>query len=83
MADRVQLGLLKSYVMQLLGKMVDEIASGKVDPNPYTRGTSHDACSFCPYGAVCREDAEQGRRNYKTMVAEYFWEQVGKEVDHG
>lgn len=82
-ADRVQLGLLKDYVMQLLGKMVDEIASGKVDPNPYTRGTSHNACSFCPYGAVCREDAEQGRRNYKTMAAEYFWEQVGKEVDHG
>ena len=82
-ADRMQMGILKGYVMRLLGKMVDEIASGKVDPNPYTRGTSHNACSFCPYGAVCRQDTVEGRRNYKTMSAEYFWEEVGKEVGHG
>ena len=83
LADRVQLGMLKKYVMKLLGRMVDEIASGNVDPNPYTRGTSHDACTFCPYGQICRKETVEGRRNYKTMTSQRFWEEIGEEVDHG
>ena len=70
--------------MKILGRMVDEIASGTVEPNPYTRGTSHSACTYCPYGAVCREQRENGRRNYKTMDAQRFWDEIGKEMDsHG
>ena len=83
LADRVQMGRLKEYVMKLLVRMVDEIASGNVEPNPYTRGTSHDACGFCPYGAICRRDTVAGRRNYKTMTAQRFWEELGKEDDRG
>ena len=83
LADRVQMGILKEYVMKLLSRMVDEIASGNVDPNPYTRGTSHDACAFCPYGEICRKDTVAGRRNYKTMTAPNFWEAIAEEVDHG
>ena len=82
-ADRWQMGTLKKYVMKLLGRMVDDIASGNVNPNPYTRGTSRDACTFCPYGAVCRKETIEGRRNYKTITAQQFWEEVGEEVDHG
>ena len=80
LADREQLKLLREYVFSWLGKMVDDIAAGNVSPNPYTRGTTHNACSFCPYSAVCRADAEEGRRNYKTMTASRFWEEVEKEV---
>ncbi len=83
LADRVQLGVLKDYIRKLLCKMVEEIASGEVTPNPYTRGTSHDACSFCPYSAVCRADTVCGRRNYKAMTDEDFWERIGKEEGHG
>ena len=83
LADRMQLGVLKDYIRKLLSDMVTQIASGEVTPNPYTRGTSHDACSFCPYGAVCRKDTVQGRRNYKTMTAERFWDEIGKEDAHG
>jgi ATP-dependent helicase/nuclease subunit B len=83
LADRVQLGMLKDYVMTLLGNMVDEIASGNVSPNPYTRGTSHNACSFCPYGAICRKETVADRRNYKTVTAQRFWEEIGKEEDRG
>ena len=83
LADRVQMGTLKNYVMKLLGDMVDDIASGHVEANPYTRGTSHDACSYCPYGAVCRKDSVAGRRNYKTMTAQRFWEEIGKEETDG
>lgn len=79
-ADREQLRALRQYVFMVLSNMVDEIASGRVDPNPYTRGTSHDACAFCPYGAVCHKESVQGRRNYKTMTAQRFWEEIDREV---
>ena len=84
LADREQLKMLKAYLRKILGKMVDDIASGNVDPNPYTRGSSHSACTFCPYGAVCHEAEVEGRRNYKTMTAQRFWDEIGKEMDsHG
>ena len=81
-ATREQMRQLEQYVFQVLGRMVDDIASGKVDPNPYTRGTSHDACRYCPYGAVCHRESVAGRRNYKTISQDDFWEQIGKEVEH-
>ena len=84
LADREQLKLLKAYVFRILGKMVDEIASGNVEPNPYTRGSAHSACAYCPYGAVCHKDTVEGRRNYKTINAQRFWEDIEKEMNrHG
>ena len=82
-ADAAQLRQLKRYIFDYLGNLVDDIAAGKVDPNPYTRGTSHSACAFCPYGSVCARDKEAGRRNYKAMTAQRFWEEIGKEGEHG
>lgn len=84
LADREQLKQLKTYIFRVLGRMVDEIASGTVEPNPYTRGSSHSACAFCPYGSICHEKEVEGRRNYKTMDAKRFWEEIGKELEtHG
>ena len=84
LADSGQLKLLRAYVFLLLGRIVDEIASGCVDPNPYTRGSSDNACRFCPYGSVCHPDSVEGRRNYKAVSAQKFWEDVEKEVTaHG
>ena len=80
LADRRQMKLLRQYVFSLLSNMVDEIASGDVTPNPYTRGSSYDACTFCPYGAVCHKLGVEGRRNYKTMTAQRFWEEIEQEV---
>ncbi len=80
LADREQLRQLKAYLMKYLKKMIDEIASGNVDPNPYTRGTSHNACTYCAYQAVCHADSVAGRRNYKAMTDKKFWEEIGKEL---
>ena len=83
-ADRDQLKVLKKFVFRVLSRMVEDIASGDVEPNPYTRGASHNACAFCPYGAVCHQADVEGRRNYKTMTAQRFWEEVEKEMkSHG
>ena len=81
LADREQLKLLRRYIFRFLGEMVEDIASGNVQPNPYTRGSSHDACSFCPYGSICHRETVEGRRNYKTMEPDRFWQEVEKEVD--
>ena len=80
LANRDQLRELKKYVFSFLGRMVDEIADGCVDPNPYTRGSSFDSCMFCPYAAICHPDNVEGRRNYAKISASDFWEQVGKGV---
>lgn len=81
-ATREQLALLKDYIFKTLAAMVEDIASGNVEPNPYTRGTSHDACAFCPYGTVCHKESVEGRRNYKTMKPQQFWDAIDKEVGH-
>lgn len=84
LANREQLQLLKRYVYRILQNLVNDIACGNVEPDPYTRGTSHNACSFCPYSAVCHKDEVTGRRNYKAMSAQRFWEELGKEEkEHG
>lgn len=80
LADREQLKMLESYVFRLLGNMVEDIASGNVEPNPYTRGSSHNACTFCPYGSICHETQVEGRRNYQAMKPQRFWEEMEKEM---
>ncbi len=82
LASRSQFALLKGYVFALLGKMVDDIASGCVTPNPYTRGGRHNACAFCPYGDICHSESIAGRRDYAAMTAQKFWEEVEREVGH-
>lgn len=82
LASREQLKLLEGYVFRTVGKLVEEIASGEVTPNPYTRG-DHGACTWCPYGHICHKAEVEDRRNYKTMSDKWFWEQVGKEMGHG
>ena len=82
LASREQFRLLEGYVFRILGQLVEQIASGDVTPNPYTRG-DHGACTWCPYGSVCHKAEVEGRRNYKTMSAQRFWDEVGKEMGHG
>jgi len=80
-ADREQMKDLERYVFRVLANMIEDIASGNVEPNPYTRGTAHDACAFCPYGAVCRKAEVRDRRNYKAMSANAFWQAIEKELN--
>ena len=80
LADRDQMKQLERYVFKVLGKMVEDIASGNVEPNPYTRGSSHNACAYCPYGSICHKETVEGRRNYKTMNAQRFWAEIEKEL---
>ncbi len=71
-----QFTMLKKYIYHLLHDIVDDIASGNVSPNPYTRGSSRDACRYCPYRAVCHSTEIPGRRNYQAMTADRFWNEI-------
>lgn len=79
-ATTKQFKQLKKYVFTLLRKIVDDVASGNITPNPYTRGDKQNACQYCPYGAICHSFEVEGRRNYKTINADRFWTDVDKEV---
>ena len=78
---REQLKLLRQYVQRILQNLIAQIAQGNVEPNPYCRGKSYDACTYCPYGSVCHVQDVTGRRNYKAISAQQFWEDVEKEVE--
>lgn len=81
LADHKQFAILKKYLFIKVGELVDEIASGNISPNPYTRGTSHNACTYCPYGSVCHKNTVTGRRNYQSTDSKQFWEDVEKVVN--
>lgn len=71
---------LKKYIYKILKQIVDDIASGNVTPNPYTRGSSHNACTFCPYGTVCHWTDVEGRRNFRKISADEFWNEIERQV---
>lgn len=81
LASREQFKMLGRYVFKLLQNMVDDIASGNVTPNPYTRGSSHNACRFCPYSVICHSATVENRRNYQVMSAQRFWDDISKELN--
>ena len=70
-------------IRNLLARLVDGIAGGQVEPNPYVRG-NRDACRFCAYASACHLDLWGEPRVYRAVSAAEFWEQVEKEgKDHG
>ena len=79
-ATRGQLSDLEKYISMLLRQFVDAIASGEVTANPYTRGSAHNACAYCPYAQICRPEYVEGRRDYAAMKAEEFWDRISKKV---
>ena len=83
-ADKNQLKQLRQYVFHVIRKLIGQIASGNVEPNPYRRGNNHDACRFCAYKTVCNPATVYGVRNYEETNAERFWQEIGRELsDNG
>lgn len=82
LATPLEFRQLKQYVMDVLKKLVDSIASGEVSPDPYFRG-DHDACKYCDYASACHLDLWGTPRNYKKVKQDEFWSTIRKEDDHG
>jgi ATP-dependent helicase/nuclease subunit B len=79
-ATSEEMDILEKYVMLLLSQIVDDITSGDITANPYTRGSSHNACAYCPYSQICHSEQVEGRRDYAAMKAEEFWDRIRKKV---
>ena len=78
-ASTDQFKMLKKHIFSILKKLVIDIESGNVEPNPYTRGSDKNVCKYCPYGTICHSAQVEGRRNYQAMKANRFWEEMSKE----
>ena len=63
--------------------MVNALAAGQVEPSPYTRGSSFDSCTYCPYASVCHKETVTQRRNFKTIKGAEFWQRLEEEEHHG
>lgn len=78
-ASEGDLQQLKTYVFHVLRKVVDEIASGVVEPNPSYRDERDNSCVYCPYSQICHKESVEGFRYFKSVNAGEFWETVKKE----
>lgn len=81
LAERGQWDLLEKYLGQYLGELVDTIASGSVQANPYTRDDMHNPCRYCPYDGVCHSESISGRRTFRKMEAAEFWDELERKVN--
>ncbi len=81
LASELQMELLRSFVMERLRRTADEIASGDISPNPYTRGAAHGSCDYCPYAQACQLDTYDGAvRRLAATDRKLFWEKIEQEV---
>ena len=84
LVTREQLKMLKEYIQKTLAKLVNEIASGNVEANPYYRGEMLNACLYCPYKSVCHPLENAQFRALATTSFGTFWEKMETEMsDHG
>lgn len=76
-ADPAQWEELKDYVYATVGRLIDRVSSGNIEPDPYSRGPGDDACRFCAYGDACHLDVCGGKREFQAVKEPEFWEQIG------
>ena len=69
---------LRALVDSRVSEAAKGIASGDARPDPYVFGTA-DACTYCPYGAVCR-GAEKKRYLPRLSKEDLFAELARQEV---
>ena len=77
-----QLHLLEEYVFQTVAALGDELYSGEIAPNPYFLNNSTNACHYCAYASVCRDNKEERWLN-KVTSADQFWAQIGEGEKNG
>ncbi len=84
LASAEQIRLLEGFVKNTLCRMTDEIYRGRLAPEPYWRGDYNNACKYCEYKQVCHIDSgEVELRKRKSVDADRFWSEIGKEERHG
>lgn len=85
LASAAQLSLVEQHVRRTLGKLADSVWAGEIAPDPFWRGEDHNACSWCPYDAVCRvKSGAVPLRRLRSVSRGEFWKELEQEAeDHG
>jgi len=85
LASTEQFSLVEAHVRRTLGRLADTVWSGVIAPDPFWRGDEHNACRWCPYGAVCRVDSgEVPLRRLRSVSRSEFWNELEQEAEpHG
>ena len=81
LASMEQMGKLSKHVHQVLQRMGESLLDGQLQASPIRRGPMDTACTWCPYGAVCRFDTKMGDKphNIGKIKTEKFWEELENE----
>ena len=81
LASIEKLGKLSGHIRRVLGEMGRELMHGSMDAKPVRRGPTEDTCTWCPYRAICRFDAQLGdtAHKIKKILAEEFWQSIEEE----
>lgn len=81
LCSKEQMGYLDDYTMHMMMTALDGIASGNIEANPISHGTTRTSCTYCPMRLACHKDACGTQYRYRAKVTEKeFWEQVEKVV---
>ena len=68
---------LRKYVFGQVSRLIDEIAGGSVEPDPYYRGPGNNACLYCEFHDACHKDLCGKARPFRRVSEGEFWETIG------
>ena len=84
LATPAQLAALERFVTGQVAAMIDEILSGKTQPNPVDRGPADSACRWCDYSSACHKDVcAVSPRRFAAVKADEFWQEIERRQRHG
>lgn len=80
LASSQQLSDIKKHIEKRMLELTEKLSGGSIDASPYYRGEQENACSYCPYGSVCRFDENKDTRRYlPKLKPSEFWEKLEEE----
>ena len=84
LATPAQLAALERFVTGQVAAMIDEILSGKTQPNPVDRGPADSVCRWCDYSSACHKDVcAVSPRRFAAVKADEFWQEIERRQRHG
>ncbi len=75
-----QFDMLKGYIKKIMAGLVNDIASGCVDANPYNRGERLNACVYCKFASICHPGENAQPRDLAEIRFKDFWERLEGEM---
>ena len=76
-ADEEQFNKLRSYIINVLGQIGDEILSGNIKNEP-VKIKEYKPCNYCEYKTICQFDKKLGNsfKNIKELSDDEVWEKI-------